>query len=165
MWVLLAGTYLNLKGSILSWTTTTLLHLSMAPAMSSVPCMYLFDLIISDNFAHFMQGILKHMKGAGEPEWTSQDYNNVISGALVCQTPKFGVLRGVWVSARGPTLIIAYCNRAPQKNFPRFLSKFSVVPRWEKVLLRSSEFRTRFRKEESLKDFLHQKQFDHWRKQ
>ena len=42
-----------------------------------------------------MQGIFKHMKGAGEPEWTSQDDEDTFGEGSNLSTPK------VWSTGKG----------------------------------------------------------------
>lgn len=37
---------------------------------------------------HFMQGLFKHMKGAGEPAWTYEDYDDAFGDGCHLSNPK-----------------------------------------------------------------------------
>ncbi len=78
-----------------------------------------------------MQGIFKHMKGAGEPEWTSQDDDDAFGeGSFNLSNPK------VWGTKEGKERFefalvdrLFYCNRAPQKTFLDVFSSAQVRKR------------------------------------
>ncbi len=69
---------------------------------------------------HFMQGILKHMKGTGERSGRLKMMTIPLVRVLICQTPKSGVLeqgkRGLSLRLRADSLIISHCNRATEKK-------------------------------------------------